>query len=188
MVAFTGMLLPDKGVGAEADKVEQNDEGEPLPGTARHREFYPEGVADILQGEWILSGQSREESKIFNLYMYSVTCENTGFSKDSLLNQVSEFAVLFGTELDAEVLSMSMDLFIARAFITKATLVCEGAIEIRETQLTLLKNFHVRLMSIVLDVDVEPSNTPWDTAKAYLFVPLSRGKSADPVKLILTGL
>lgn len=49
MGAFTDMLLPDKGIGAEADKVEQNDEGEPLPGTARQREFYPEGVADILQ-------------------------------------------------------------------------------------------------------------------------------------------
>lgn len=39
-------------------------------------------------------------------------------------------------------------------------------------------------MSIVLDVDVEPSNTPWDTAKAYLFVPLAGGKSTDPVNLI----
>lgn len=37
----------------------------------------------------------------------------------------------------------------------------------------------MRLMSIVLDVDVDPSNTPWDTAKAYLFVPLAGGKSAD---------
>lgn len=48
-------------------------------------------------------------------------------------------------------------------------------------QLTLIKSFHVRLMSIVLDVDVDPSNTPWDTAKAYLFVPLAGGKSADPM-------
>ncbi|XP_073126907.1 endoribonuclease Dicer homolog 1 isoform X2 [Henckelia pumila] len=206
MGAFTDMLLPDKGIGAETDKVEQNDEGDPLPGTARHREFYPEGVADILQGEWILSGKGCEESKIFNLYMYSVKCENAGFSKDLLLNQVSEFAIVFGAELDAEVpyfhfksnksrvlhflpytcqvLSMSMDLFIARAVITKASLVYEGLTEIRETQLTLLKSFHVRLMSIVLDVDVEPSSTPWDTAKAYLFVPLSGGKSTDPVHLI----
>lgn len=49
MGAFTDMLLPDKGSGEEAEKVDQNDEGDPLPGTARHREFYPEGVADILQ-------------------------------------------------------------------------------------------------------------------------------------------
>lgn len=49
MGAFTDMLLPDKGSGEERDKVDQNDEGEPLPGTARHREFYPEGVAKILQ-------------------------------------------------------------------------------------------------------------------------------------------
>lgn len=49
MGAFTDMLLPDKGSGEEREKVDQNDEGDPLPGTARHREFYPEGVADILK-------------------------------------------------------------------------------------------------------------------------------------------
>lgn len=49
MGAFTDMLLPDKGIRGEDDKVEQNDDGDPLPGTARHREFYPEGVADILR-------------------------------------------------------------------------------------------------------------------------------------------
>lgn len=49
MGAFTDMLLPDKGSGGEREKAEQNDEGDPLPGTARHREFYPEGVADILK-------------------------------------------------------------------------------------------------------------------------------------------
>ncbi|KAL3639558.1 Dicer-like protein 1 [Castilleja foliolosa] len=178
MGAFTDMLLPDKGVGEETDKVEQTDDGDPLPGTARHREFYPEGVADILQGDWILSGTC-DDSKLHSLYMYSVKCENVGLSKDPLLTQVSEFAILFGNELDMEVLSMSMDLFIARSVIMKASLVFKGPIEIRETQLTLLKSFHVRLMSIVLDVDVEPNNTPWDTAKAYLFVPLAGGGSAD---------
>ncbi|KAI3454609.1 hypothetical protein Pfo_011272 [Paulownia fortunei] len=184
MGAFTDMLLPDKGIGEEADKVEQNDDGDPLPGTARHREFYPEGVADILQGEWILSGKGCDDFELFHLYMYSVKCENVGFSKDPLLTHVSEFAILFGSELDAEVLSMSMNLFIARSVITNASLVFKGPIEIRETQLTLLKSFHVRLMSIVLDVDVEPSNTPWDTAKAYLFVPLAGGSSADPMNNI----
>lgn len=49
MGAFTDMLLPDKGSGGEKEKAEQNDEGDALPGTARHREFYPEGVADILK-------------------------------------------------------------------------------------------------------------------------------------------
>lgn len=49
MGAFTDMLLPDKGSGADLEKVEKNDEGDPLPGTARHREFYPEGVAKVLQ-------------------------------------------------------------------------------------------------------------------------------------------
>lgn len=48
MGAFTDMLLPDKGSGEEGEKVDQMDEGDPLPGTARHREFYPEGVAEIL--------------------------------------------------------------------------------------------------------------------------------------------
>lgn len=51
-------------------------------------------------------------------------------------------------------------------------------------QLASLKNFHVRLMSIVLDVDVEPSTTPWDSAKAYLFVPMVSDKSVDPMNQI----
>lgn len=49
MGAFTDMLLPDKGSGEEAAKLEGSDEGEPLPGTSRHREYYPEGTADILK-------------------------------------------------------------------------------------------------------------------------------------------
>lgn len=50
MGAFTDMLLPDKGSGEEAEKVDDvAEEGEPLPGTARHREYYPEGIADILK-------------------------------------------------------------------------------------------------------------------------------------------
>lgn len=59
-----------------------------------------------LQGEWILSGKDYEGSKLFHLYMYSVKCENAGLSKDPLLTQVSEFAVLFGNELDVEVSSL----------------------------------------------------------------------------------
>ena len=39
-------------------------------------------------------------------------------------------------------------------------------------------------MSIVLDVDVEPSTTPWDPAKAYLIVPVVSDKYVDPVKEI----
>lgn len=49
MGAFTDMLLPDKGSGQDAEKADQDEEGEPVPGTARHREFYPEGVADVLK-------------------------------------------------------------------------------------------------------------------------------------------
>ncbi|KAL2345968.1 hypothetical protein Fmac_007253 [Flemingia macrophylla] len=134
MGAFTDMLLPDKGSGGEREKDEQIDEGDPLPGTARHREFYPEGVADILKGEWILSGKDAcNNSKLFHLHMYAVKCENIGHSKDPFLTQVSNFAVLFGNELDAEVLSMSMDLFIARTVTTKASLVFRGSINITET-------------------------------------------------------
>nr|KYP72012.1 Endoribonuclease Dicer isogeny [Cajanus cajan] len=185
MGAFTDMLLPDKGSGGEREKDEQIDEGDPLPGTARHREFYPEGVADILKGEWILSGKDAcNNSKLLHLYMYAVKCENIGHSKDPFLTQVSNFAVLFGNELDAEVLSMSMDLFIARTVTTKASLVLRGPINITESQLASLKSFHVRLMSIVLDVDVEPSTTPWDPAKAYLFVPMVSDKSVDPMNQI----
>ncbi|XP_077248327.1 dicer-like 1 [Tasmannia lanceolata] len=185
MGAFTDMLLPDKGSGEEGENVDQNDEGDPLPGTARHREFYPEGVAEILRGEWILHGRDGcDNSKLVRLYMYGLKCINIGASKDSFLMQVSEFAVLFGNELDAEVLSMSMDLFVARTMITKASLVCQGPIEITESQLVSLKSFHVRLMSIVLDVDVEPSTTPWDPAKAYLFVPVIGEKGLDPIQEI----
>lgn len=35
--------------------------------------------------------------------MYTVQCVNVGSSKDLFLTQVSNFAVLFGSELDAEV-------------------------------------------------------------------------------------
>lgn len=51
-------------------------------------------------------------------------------------------------------------------------------------QLASLKNFHVRLMSIVLDVDVEPATTPWDPAKAYLFAPVVSDKKMDTRKHI----
>ena len=49
-------------------------------------------------------------------------------------------------------------------------------------QLASIKSFHIRLMSIVLDVDVDPSTTPWDPAKAYLFVPVVGDKFVDLVK------
>lgn len=49
MGAFTDALLPEKGAGEEGEKIEQNDEGDSISGTSRHREFYPEGVAEILQ-------------------------------------------------------------------------------------------------------------------------------------------
>lgn len=35
--------------------------------------------------------------------MYAVKCLNVGSSKDPFLTHVSEFAVVFGNELDAEV-------------------------------------------------------------------------------------
>ncbi|OWM68603.1 hypothetical protein CDL15_Pgr023568 [Punica granatum] len=185
MGAFTDMLLPDKGSGEEGKRVDSTDEGDPLPGTARHREFYPEGVANVLQGDWILrGGKSCDGSRMLHLHMYAVKCVNVGSTKDQFLTQVSDFSVLFCNKLDAEVLSMSMDLFIARTMITKASLVYKRAIDITEDQLTVLKSFHVRLMSIVLDVDVEPSTTPWDPAKAYLFVPVVGDESIDPFKEI----
>ncbi|PKA46582.1 Endoribonuclease Dicer like 1 [Apostasia shenzhenica] len=185
MGAFTDALLPDKGVGEDGENIEQNDEVDSLVGTARHREFYPEGVAEILQGEWILSGRDGcQDSAVFQLYMYAIKSVNIGSSKDPFLSQVSDFAILFGNELDAEVLSMTMDLFVARMIITKASLIYRGPVKITGSQLVSLKSFHVRLMSIVLDVDVDPATTPWDTAKAYLFVPIITEKHVDAVKEI----
>ncbi|KAJ6791200.1 endoribonuclease Dicer-like protein 1-like [Iris pallida] len=116
--------------------------------------------------------------------MYTVKSVNVGTSKDPFITQVSEYAVLFGSELDIEVLSMSMDLFVARTMIMKASLAFRGPIKITETQLVSLKSFHVRLMSIVLDVDVDPLTTPWDPAKAYLFVPVVVEKLPDPIQEI----
>ncbi|CAN6483899.1 unnamed protein product [Victoria cruziana] len=175
MGSFTDMLLPDKGSSEEAEKVDLNEEDDPLPGTARHREFYPEGVAEILRGDWILIGRDGcNDSNLIKLYRYAINCVNIGASKDSFVTQVSDFAVLFGAELDTEVLSMMMDLFIARTMVSKVSLVFRGPIEITGRELVSLKNFHVRLMSIVLDIDVEPSTTPWDPSKAYLFVPVVR--------------
>lgn len=187
MGAFTDMLLPDKGSGEEGEKLDENAVGDPLPGTARHREFYPEGVAEILRGEWILSSKDTCQ-KMVNLHMYAVKLVDVGASKDPFLTQVSDFAVLFGSKLDAEVLSMSMDLFVAKTMITKASLVFQGSIDITVNQLVLLKSFHVRLVSIVLDVDVEPSSTPWDSTKAYLFVPVISEKCIDPSEGIDWGL
>lgn len=62
----------------------------------------------ICQGEWILSGRDGccDDSKLVRLYMYGVKCENIGTSRDVFLTQVSDFAVLFGNELDAEASSL----------------------------------------------------------------------------------
>ncbi|ONL93108.1 dicer-like 101 [Zea mays] len=148
MGAFTDMLLPDRGSG-EGEKTEQNDEGDPLPGTARHREFFPEGVAEILHGEWILSGRDGYQSSQFiKLYLYSVNCVNIGTSKDPFVTQLSNFALIFGNELDAEVLSTTMDLFVARTIITKASLVFRGPIEITESQVNFLCNDVSKFISI----------------------------------------
>lgn len=58
-----------------------------------------------LKGDWILSGKdSLVSSKFIHLYMYAIKCVNIGPSKDPFLTDVSEFAILFGNELDAEVL------------------------------------------------------------------------------------
>lgn len=43
--------------------------------------------------------------------MYNVRCVDFGSSKDPFLTEVSEFAILFGNELDAEVLdSLSLEM------------------------------------------------------------------------------
>lgn len=56
------------------------------------------------QGEWILYGKDGcQNSKMVHLHMYGVKCVNIGSSKDPFLTQVSDFSVLFGRKLDAEV-------------------------------------------------------------------------------------
>lgn len=57
----------------------------------------------LLQGEWILSGMDVCNNSKLRLFMYDMKCVNIGSSKDPFLSRVSDFAVLFGNELDAEV-------------------------------------------------------------------------------------
>ena len=49
MGALTDMLLPDKGSSEEGENENQAEEGEPLPRTPQHGEFYPKWVEKILQ-------------------------------------------------------------------------------------------------------------------------------------------
>ena len=57
----------------------------------------------LFQGEWILSRGDVCNNTKLHLFMYGVKCVNIGASKDPFLTRVSDFAVLFGNELDAEV-------------------------------------------------------------------------------------
>lgn len=50
-----------------------------------------------------MSGKDVCDNSKLHLYMYDVKCVNIGSSKDPFLTRVSDFAVLFGNELDAEV-------------------------------------------------------------------------------------
>jgi len=72
MGAFTDMLLPDKGSGEEAAKVDGSEEGEPLPGTARHREYYPEGIAEILKVMDILKFSLSGVRESFSLHIFAI--------------------------------------------------------------------------------------------------------------------
>lgn len=72
MGAFTDMLLPDKGTGEDTEKLDDSDEGEPIPGTARHREYYPEGIAEVLQVGTMCNNTLRLE---YNCLMVIITLE-----------------------------------------------------------------------------------------------------------------
>lgn len=64
-----------------------------------------------FQGEWILSGKDVcDNLQQLHLYMYVVKCVNIGSSKDPFLSRVSDFAVVFGNELDAEVYHVNLHL------------------------------------------------------------------------------
>jgi endoribonuclease Dicer len=69
-----------------------------------------------------------------SLFIYKVECENIGFSKDPLLTETSNYAILFGQELNSEVLTMSMDLFVARTMTTRASLAFCGTIEMNMSE------------------------------------------------------
>ncbi|KAL2603175.1 hypothetical protein R1flu_025955 [Riccia fluitans] len=123
---------------------------QPLPGTARHREYYPEGIAEVLQGDWIKEDLGNED-KMLSLFMYKVACENKGFSKDTLLMETSR------------VLTMSMDLFVARTMTTKASLVFSGPIEMTGLRAT---------------------TPPPGSIKSYLFVPIQFVQPEEPSTLV----
>nr|PNR62718.1 hypothetical protein PHYPA_001142 [Physcomitrium patens] len=174
MGAFTDMLLSNKGSREEAAKLEGSEEGESLPGTSRHREYYPEGIADILKGDRIVAekdSDTKEGSKVLVFI-------------DSLLTETSDFTLLVGQQLHDEVLTMTINLFVARTMTTRASLKFFGDLNLSLQELTELKSFHVRLMSIVLDVNVEPATTRWDPAKAYLFAPVLHKDASDPKDLV----
>lgn len=53
---------------------------------------------------------------MLHLYVYAVKCVNIGSSKDPFLTQVSDFALLFGNELDAEVFYFQLSFFLVNQF------------------------------------------------------------------------
>lgn len=48
---------------------------------------------------------AKQGSKVL-VFMYKVKCDNVGVSKDSLLTETSDFAILVGQELQNEVSSL----------------------------------------------------------------------------------
>lgn len=57
------------------------------------------------QGDWIVADKdpdAKHGGKVL-VFMYKVKCENSGISKDSLLTETSDFAILVGQELQDEV-------------------------------------------------------------------------------------
>ena len=88
------------------------------------------------------------------------------------------------TESQVEKLIVVYTCFKCAYIFLNNSFLCQRNLFFYDMQLASLKSFHVRLMSIVLDVDVEPSTTPWDPAKAYLFVPMFGDKSVDPMNQI----
>lgn len=68
---------------------------------------------------------AKETSKVI-LFVYKVSCKNFGFSKDSLLTETSDFAILVGQELQEEVCTLSYMHMTLSSFVSSRMEICLG--------------------------------------------------------------
>jgi endoribonuclease Dicer len=68
---------------------------------------------------------AKETSKVV-LFVYKVSCKNCGFSKDSLLTETSDFAILVGQELQEEVCTLSYMHITLSSLVSSRMEICLG--------------------------------------------------------------